>query len=272
MQVTNSFFLWFYYGLNGLGGWFIFVLIALAAMVWLLYDSQRRKLPATGWRMGVILLAALILPAILYRFTVDPLDPSSVSTPLFPFSEAIFYLGLLGGVLPPVLAVGYFLTYQGLSGCAQGHLYETALGSCSECNRVLSPPPPQPMAFNPPQPMPQPRQRPEPIPEAAPPQPRKTKAQAWLVNRDGRSYQLNCGETILGRSAQNDIQITGDPTVGRQHAKILEHNGRFKIVDLGTKNYTRVNNHILREPMLLEQDDEIQCGDNTFMQFLTTRR
>jgi hypothetical protein len=270
MEVTNSFFLWFYYGLNGLGGWFIFLLIALATAIWLLYDSQRRRLPATGWKMGVILLAALIIPAILYRFTVDPLDPASVSAPLFPFSEAIFYLGLLGGVLPPVLAVGYFLTYQGLTGCPQGHVYEVVLGTCPECNRDI-PPAPQPISFNPPESIQRPRPHPEPPPEPASYEPRKPKAQAWLVSRDGRNYQLNQGETLLGRSSTNDIQIAGDSTVGRQHAKILEQNGRFKIVDLGTKNYTRVNGHILREPMLLEPDDEIQCGDNTVLQFLTTR-
>ena len=269
MEVTNSFFLWFYYGLNGLGGWFIFLLIALATAIWLLYDSQRRRLPATGWKMGVILLAALIIPAILYRFTVDPLDPTSISAPLFPFSEAIFYLGLLGGVLPPVLAIGYFLTFQGLTGCERGHVYEVALGTCPECNREMAPPP-QPVSFNPPAPV-RPYPPPEP-PEPAPLQPRKPKAQAWLVSRDGRNYQLNQGETLLGRSSTNDIQISGDTTVGRQHAKILEQNGRFKIIDLGTKNYTRVNGRILREPMLLEPDDEIQCGDNSYFQFLTTRR
>lgn len=271
MEVTNSFFLWFYYGLNGLGGWFIFLLIALATVIWLLYDSQHRRLPATGWKMGVILLAALIIPAILYRFTVDPLDPSSVSAPLFPFSEAIFYLGLLGGVLPPVLAIGYFLTYQGLVGCARGHVYEVALGTCPECNREFTPAPQQ-VQFSPPESAPRFHPQPQPPAEAASYQPPKPKAQAWLVSRDGRNYQLNQGETLLGRSSTNDIQITGDSTVGRQHAKILEQNGHFKIIDLGTKNYTRVNGRILREPMLLEPEDEIQCGDNSYFQFLTTRR
>ena len=128
MPATNSFYVWFYYGLSGLGGWFIFLLLALAAVIWLLYDSANRRLPALGWRMGVILTAALLLPTILYRFTVDPLTPTT--SPLAPFSESIFYLGILGGVLPLVLAIGYFVTYQGMVGCPNGHVYEAILGKC----------------------------------------------------------------------------------------------------------------------------------------------
>ena len=74
MTATNSFFRWFYYGLDGLGGWFLFFLVALGVVIWLLYDSYRRRLPALGWRMGIIIAALLLVPAILYRFTITSLD------------------------------------------------------------------------------------------------------------------------------------------------------------------------------------------------------
>ena len=115
MSATNQFFLWFYYGLNGLGGWFIFMLMALIAVVWVLYDSQTRRLHVIGWRMGIILVALLIIPAILFRFTVT--DPTDITNPLVNLAEPIFYLGLLSGVLPPIIAVGYYVSYQGYIGC-----------------------------------------------------------------------------------------------------------------------------------------------------------
>lgn len=265
MTVTNQFFVWFYYGLGGLGGWFIFLLLALAAVIWVLYDSSNRRLPATGWKIAIVLISLLILPAILYRFTVDPLDPNSITEPLFPFSEAIFYLGLLAGILPPVLAIGYYVTYQGLKGCPMGHPpYEARFGQCPECRRIATPPAPPPVIqapYTPPQPPPMERY--------VPPTP---KAQAWLISGDGRSYQLNQGETTVGRSSNNHIQLAGDNTVHRNHVKILESNGHFKLVDIAAKGNTRINGHVVREPILLEPDDDILLGDNTHLRFVTTRR
>lgn len=263
MTATNQFFLWFYYGLNGLGGWFLFLLLGLGAVIWLLYDSSKRRLPALGWRMGIILVFLLILPAILFRFTVT--DPSDINAPLAPFSEPIFYLGLLGGILPPVIAAGYFVTYQGLAGCPQGHLYDASLGACPECARIAAPPPVV-EAYVPPLPPVQP-----PV-ASPPPTPPKPKAQAWLVGSDGRSYQLNLGETSVGRSSQNDVQLSGDTTVSRQHIKIIEQNNHFRLIDLGSQNRTRVNGKVVRQPVLLEADDEIQLGDNTSLRFVTSRR
>ena len=268
--VTNQFFEWFYYGLSGLGGWLIFLLLAVIAVIVVLYDSARRRLPAIGWRMGIIITALFIVPAILYRFTIG--DPPNPNSPLYDFSEIIFYLGILGGVLPPVLAIGYFVSYAGLMGCPQGHVYEAALGQCPECARLMTPPP-TPIVY-PSQQIQQVvpqvvRTVPQQVESMPPPKP---KAQTWLVAQDGHSYQLNLGETLIGRSSQNDIQFSGDTTLGRQHAKIVEQNGHFRLVDLGSKNHTRVNNHIVRQPVLLEPDDEIQFGDNTVLRFVTSRR
>ncbi len=267
--VTNQFFEWFYYGLKGLGGWFIFLLLALVAVAVVLYDSSRRRLPAIGWKMGVMVTAALILPAILYRFTIG--DPPNPEAPLYPFSEIIFYLGLLGGVLPPVLTIGYFVTYAGMKGCAQGHVYEASLGQCPECARLV-PQPSQPIIISQPQMQ---QVAPRPMPQSQPAAvmtPPKPKTQAWLVCSDGHSFQLNLGETLIGRSSQNDVQFTGDSTLSRQHAKIVEQNGHFRLIDLGGRNHTRVNSHVVREPVLLEPDDEIQFGDNTVVHFVTSRR
>jgi hypothetical protein len=253
MSATAGFYVWFFEGLGGLGGWFIFFLLALAAVVWLLFDSSRRHLPALGWKVAVILLALLVLPAMIWRFSSAETRES-----IKQFEEAIFYLGLLGGILPVVLAVGYYFTYQGMVGCPDGHVYETVLGSCPDPShrpavvavQVAAPP----------------MGGPAPHPISSP----KPKVNAWLLGSDGRSYQLNQGETTVGRSNQNDIQLGGDAKASKQHAKIVEQNGLFRLYDLGSTNGTFVNGIQVRQPVLLETNDEIRFGDNTTLRF--TRR
>jgi len=296
---TASFFHWFFYGMGGLGGWFIFFLIALAATIWLLYDSGRRRLPATGWKIGVILLLLLMLPTILYKFTVKPVDfevydavkgacnnqevcPVDYLTvnypdvgtdckqicdelpPLTPFGEWIFYLGLLGSVLAPVLLIGYFVTYQGLVGCPQGHVYEASLGQCPECNRLRQPiivpaAAPAPV-YQPPTAAPQP---------VAPLSPRKPKVNnAWLVDTtNNRRYDLCQGITRIGRSSDNDL-VLADPAVSRSHAQIREASGHFTISDLGAKSGTYLNGTRLRNPQILQNGDEITMGD-TVLRFIS---
>lgn len=273
MSALTNFFLWFLFGdPAGLGGWVFFLLLGLIAVIWVLYDSGRRRLPAPGWKMGVILTALLILPVIAYRFNIDPADPGNTrSSPLAPLAEPIFYLGVLGGLAPIIIAIGYFITYRGMVGCPRGlhGPYEAVLGGCPECARLDNPPPPLMM------PMParlttEPRREYESSAALRPPS--KRSLQAWLLGADGKSYQLCEKETTIGRMSTNDIYITADKTVSRQHAKITEKDGQFRLIDLGSKSLTRVNGHVVREPVLLETDDEIQLGDNTVLRFVGTAR
>jgi hypothetical protein len=171
----------------------------------------------------------------------------------------------MGGVLPFVLSIGYYVAYRGLVGCPQGHVYDAVLKQCPECARLAAPV--QPMR----EPAPyQPAAVREAVPATVAPPPSKPKVQAWLSSPEGHTYQLFQGETTIGRSMQNDICLQGDTTIGRQHARIMEQNGRFRLLDLGAKNFTRVNSHIVREPILLEPDDEIQFGDQTILRFITS--
>lgn len=265
MPATNSFFEWFFYGLGGLGGWFIFALLALAAVIWLIYDSINRRLPVLIWQMGIVIMAALVLPALLYRFMITSVD-DLVSSPLAPFSEIIFYLGLAGGILPGVLSIGYYVTYKGLAGCPAGHIYEKSMGKCPHPDHL----PQQPQIVYKPTGKAKEFEHPheEIVVDSRPP---KHHVQAWLLAKNGRSYQLFEGETTIGRSTKNDITLGGDSTIGREHARITEQNNHFRLNDLGSKNLTRVNNHIVREPVLLEPDDEIQFGDKTILRFMTPR-
>lgn len=267
MTTTNTFFLWFYYGLSGLGGWLIFLLVSLAAIIWLFYDSANRRLPALGWRLGIALTAVLILPTILYRFTVNDITDIATS-PLGPFSEPIFYLGVLGGVLPVVLAVGYFISYQGLVGCPDGHVYEAAVGECPHPDHLPPSPPPSPVPAGEPLRAPDWDSAEETAPPVVP-QERKKLAQAWLVTKDGRrNYQLFAEETRIGRSLKNDIPLEGDRSVSRESARIVEKNGHFRLQSLTMTRYPRVNGYAVRQPVLLEHNDEIEFGEKTVLLFI----
>jgi type II secretory pathway component PulF len=59
MFATNAFFIWFFMGLNGLGGWIIFLLLALAAVVWIFYDSSKRK-SALAWTHSLKLFSTWV--------------------------------------------------------------------------------------------------------------------------------------------------------------------------------------------------------------------
>jgi hypothetical protein len=98
--------------------------------------------------------------------------------------------------------------------------------------------------------------------------PRGSLTTAWLVDRNGRNHQLNSGETTIGRSSDNDIRIE-NAKVSKHHAKIIEQNGRFTIVDLGSTNGTWLNGKLIREPKLLHTNDEICLGDSYKTSFLT---
>jgi len=258
MSATNSFFIWFFTGLKGLGGWLIFLILALAGVIWLFYDSSNRRIRASGWKLAATLLALLVLPAMLYRFS-----SAETQLSLDPFVETIFYLGLLGGILPPVLAIGYYVTYKGLTGCQNGHVYDKALGQCPECTPV--PPPVDPnwvphIIPGPPRP-----------PDLPPIHPQKPHANAWLVTRDGKNYQLCIGETTIGRRSTNDIMLD-EESVSREHAKIVEQNGRFRLYHVSTTTYTKINGNIVRQPTLLEPDDEVQFGEKVSLRFITAHR
>jgi len=283
-SATETFYTWFFLGTNhnGIGGWIWFALVAIAAVVWMLFDSGKRRLPALGWRMGVVLTSLLLIPTVIYRFTVPNLEALGITpttgwdeiaqilstvAPLSQYAEPIFYLGILGGLLPVILAIGYYVTFQGMMGCPRGMhgAYDLVLGQCPECARMDTPPQPIYMPPTPGGSYAGPRGPVE--APVAPPPPSKRKVQAWLVAGNGKSYQLCERETTIGRLPSNDIYLTGDNTVSRQHAKIVEQSGHFKLYDLGSKGQTRVNGRGVREPILLETDDEIQFGDSTILQF-----
>ncbi|MCZ7546413.1 MAG: hypothetical protein M5R40_24095 [Anaerolineae bacterium] len=108
MVGTSQFFAWYFEGLGGIGGWVLFVVFYIAAAVWYLYDSQRRELKTPGWRFAVLLPGLLLLPTILYRFAA-----TETQNALLRKRSVLLHLGLLGGIVPLLAALGYWITYRG---------------------------------------------------------------------------------------------------------------------------------------------------------------
>lgn len=102
-------------------------------------------------------------------------------------------------------------------------------------------------------------------------QQQKRKTSAWLVSRDGKNYQLNTGETTIGRSSDNDIQLS-NPRISKHHAKIVGENQRFKIIDLESTNGTWVNGRQVQNPVSLHMEDVIRFGDQYEVQFAIYER
>lgn len=258
--VTERFFQWWFQAWN-IGGWVIFFLLAVGALAWLIYDTATRRIRAIGWLMGGILPLLLLLPSAIAGMS-PPFRMQAQN-----LLEVFFYVGLIGSIVPIVVAVGYGITYQGMRGCDAGHVYEAALGECPVCAaereryrpRPVSPPRPEPEPVT----EPPPRRR----PPRRPPQP---KANAWLINeQDNRTYQLYQGDTRVGRSKRNDVYLT-DRAVSREHMLIREEEGYFTIYDRGSRSGTYVNDRRLERPILLAHDDVIDVGD-TRLRFVTSR-
>jgi len=78
----------------------------------------------------------------------------------------------------------------------------------------------------------------------------------------GRVIELSSG-VRLGRHSRNDVPLD-DHTVSSFHTEITVVSGAYQIVDLGSKNGTRLNGRRIRRPVPLADNDVIEIGKNTF--------
>jgi DNA-binding winged helix-turn-helix (wHTH) protein len=80
-----------------------------------------------------------------------------------------------------------------------------------------------------------------------------------MLTRGDREFLLRPGENIVGRDASSDVSIVSS-TVSRQHAKITIRGDDATIVDLKSKNGTRVAGREAVEPIRLFDGVAIQIG------------
>jgi hypothetical protein len=232
-------------GLGGIGGWIIFFVIGLAASLWLFINSNSRNIKAQKWLFGCGGSLLVILPSIVLR-----LSGAATGNGV---NDVVMYLGIIGGIVPVILAIGYYISYQGLIGCAKNHLYDATLPECPICSKKKPETKNFAVVYE------------NSMDETELPQrkkPEKDLARAVLVNLDTNDrYDLLVGETRIGRKTNANDVIISDPTVGREHILIREQNGHFTLYDRGSSSGTYVNEQRVRGSMLLESGDEIMLGD-----------
>ena len=66
-------------------------------------------------------------------------------------------------------------------------------------------------------------------------------------------FGLSDAPVVIGRVADCELRLD-DPMVSRKHARIERRDGRWRIVDLGSHNGTRLNNAAVKEQSLRDGD------------------
>ena len=90
----------------------------------------------------------------------------------------------------------------------------------------------------------------------------------WLVNDAlPAAWPLDRRAVTLGRDAASHVQLR-DPSVSRFHADVRREAGQFVLYAMGSSG-TRVNDHVVARPQMLEEGDRITIGDAT-LRFTTT--
>ena len=80
-----------------------------------------------------------------------------------------------------------------------------------------------------------------------------------LVDSQGNATEVT-GETKIGRSKTNEVVLT-DPLASRHHATVYLEGEQLMIRDEGSVNGTIVNGGQIYEPAQLQDQDQIQFGD-----------
>jgi hypothetical protein len=78
--------------------------------------------------------------------------------------------------------------------------------------------------------------------------------------RAGREMILSKDETSIGRAEACDIGLFGDNGIERQHARIVQKNNRYVLVDAGTPGGTYINDERIEQPTPLRGGDRIRVG------------
>lgn len=84
----------------------------------------------------------------------------------------------------------------------------------------------------------------------------------------GRSYRFHQDVTTIGRTNGNDLVISGR-TVSRRHARLWFADGRWFLEDLQSANGTLVNNVRIYQPIMLNDGDVINFGDEVVVFSIT---
>jgi hypothetical protein len=79
------------------------------------------------------------------------------------------------------------------------------------------------------------------------------------------TLQLRRRHTTIGRSVENDIVLTEDDRVSRNHAEILRQGNQLTLVDCGSRNGVWLNHQRITEAVPLKTGDRIRIGRQEFL-------
>lgn len=86
-----------------------------------------------------------------------------------------------------------------------------------------------------------------------------------LIDVSGHVYDLDKEYHYIGRSKDNDIVLSGNPSVSRKHAIIYLKEGSWFISDLGSANGTGLNGKRVNGEAKLSANDVLTIGMGTFV-------
>src|SRR5688572_7563321 len=87
----------------------------------------------------------------------------------------------------------------------------------------------------------------------------------YLLELDGQPLELPEGEILLGRSRSCTVTLP-DPSISRQHAKLLLRQGQVRLRDLNSSNGTYLNDARVHAETDVVDGDRIVLGE-TEMRF-----
>jgi serine/threonine protein kinase len=81
----------------------------------------------------------------------------------------------------------------------------------------------------------------------------------------GQTYELASGVTVVvGRDPTTAQIVIADTAASRRHFQLLNRNGKWFVADLGSKNFTFVNEEKLEREVELTTGDRVQVGETVF--------
>ena len=99
--------------------------------------------------------------------------------------------------------------------------------------------------------------------------------EAWLKVesgfRSGRELMLDRPVLTIGRAEASDLGLFGDPQIEKLHARIYKNEGHFLIADNASAHGTFVNDHRVKQPMMLRSGDLIRVG-SAYLRFNERRK
>ncbi len=99
----------------------------------------------------------------------------------------------------------------------------------------------------------------------APPFTRSPKLVCVVGDDAGQVFPLTQGRTLIGRSRDADLCLTGDE-ISREHAEIVRSRDDYVLRDLQSRNGTAINGVVVQE-QLLRPGDRIDLGGGTILVF-----